>query len=356
MNVKRLGLVVAIAALLLAISASTNASWFHDRGLVVNCDKGMNPQHILDSWMFSRPLELKLVGTCPGFSIKRDDVTVTAKYDEACPGATVDGSIEIIGADRVDLGCLMVTGSIEQPGVNVVGGLVTLDDMDISHNDATGLSITAGAHVTVNNSLVNFNDDGVLVDKAHAKFEQAIVNSNRGTGLTALSNSSVEFLISTASWNDGSGMGIRSGSSLNLVNSDVQSNGLTGVGLTEGATGSIADASITDNGRITTRRSGVFLRQNASVTISGSMLARNHTNVGANLHSSVVLEEGVVIAESRNAGLVLGQDSGARVRDGAEIWASGSSGLAIVCNDIESSVEIYDGANVGPSDCSDFDF
>ena len=349
MNVKRLGLVVAAAALLLAISASTNASWFKDRGMVVNCDKGMNPQQILDTRFFARPLELQLVGTCPGFSIRRDDVTVTAKYDEACPGATVEGSIEITGADRVELSCLMVTGNIEQPGVHVAGGLVTLNDMDITHNDATGLRITAGAHVTVSHSLVQYNDDGVLVDKADAKFERSIINSNRGTGLTAVSNSSVEFLVSTASWNDATGLNIGTGSSLNLVNSDVQSNGLTGIGLTGGSTAIIEAAGISDNGRLNPRRSGVFLRQSANAIITNSWLARNNSGITATVHSSVRLGDGVQIFDNRWTGVGLNRDSAAVIRDGAVIDA-------ITCDAEESSAAISGGAVIGLIDCPDIDF
>ncbi len=151
MNRKSIRIVVtaAIAVLTTVMATGANADFKIMRD--VNCDRGMDVQRVLDRNVMSFPMEIRLAGTCDGFTIERDNVSITARDDDACPGATVSGRIEVFNSQRVELSCLAVTSS--ENGIDIVHG----SRASITENLITGAS--AGVYIDHGSSAQVFDNE-----------------------------------------------------------------------------------------------------------------------------------------------------------------------------------------------------
>jgi len=353
MNRNLLSLCVVTLALLTGVGANAGVFGNSDRGKVVNCDKGMNPQHFLDQRLFSRPIKLYLVGTCPALTIERDDVLIAGHPDVGCPGATVNGII-VNASDRVELRCLKVTESTndDDTGIWFFSGTGTLYNVEIVHNNGVGLLLGSGAYVEMFDSFASYNNEGIVVERSSASLENVIVNNNDGAGLMIEHNSSVEFLDGLVGWNGGSGFVVRTNSSLEVDSTHIPQNGESGINARDSAFVNVEGGSITDNGQAITNRSGIFLYNNSTGNVTDVMISANQTGIGVYLNSTANVQGGTTLDANRANGMTLRYDSSAIVGPGVQIPPNGS-GLAIVCHDTESSVSIRSGG-VGPSDCDGF--
>ena len=66
---------------------------------MVDCEKGQDPAKVLNQEQGPQRLEITLVGTCPGFTVIRDDVMVKGDDEYGCPATTtsVNGTIKFEG-------------------------------------------------------------------------------------------------------------------------------------------------------------------------------------------------------------------------------------------------------------------
>lgn len=145
---------------------NANAQAKHAQEKVVRCDKGKSVQPLLDANFPARPLTLRLVGTCPGFEITQNDISIVPFNDDVCPGATVAGRIFMNGADRIEIRCIGITSAEdgeEDNGMELVNSTASLEDVDITDHDA-GLEVTARSLIGVERGLISGNFSGVTVD------------------------------------------------------------------------------------------------------------------------------------------------------------------------------------------------
>jgi hypothetical protein len=340
---------LAAFILLMGLSTSASANWGRDGVYVVKCDDGMNPQRILDMQWFARPIELQLVGICPGFGIKRDDVTVTARDNEACPGATVNGEISIDGARDVELSCIAVSG--DEGGVQVFGGKAFLEDVHIFGSNDIGVEVRDGGSIEMIGGSITDSVLGVGLEHGFAQFEDVDISSNRGTAVSLEHNSYFEMGGGSISNNPGDGISVSSNSVLQLGDVTVANNGRHGVALYGGANATLDDVAIRENGG-----SGIYARKLVSVNIRGGSVANNSTGVSLNQHSFAFVTM-ARIESNRNSGLHLRFDSGALLWNGAYIHENpGPAPADVVCEGVESSVEIHSGADIGTVHCLHPDF
>lgn len=338
---------IATLILLLGLSTSAGAFWSRDGVYVVKCDEGMTPEHILSMQWFPRPIELQLVGMCPGFEIKRDDVTVTARDNEACPGATVGGDIDIHGARNVELSCIAVTS--DDDGVSVHGGQVYLEDVHIIGSNDKGLWIhDSGVIQMIGGSITDAND-AVYVENGHGTFEDVDISSNRGTAVSVEHNAYFEMNGGSISNNPGDGISVSSNSVLQLGGVTVANNGRHGVALFGGANATLDQVAIRENGG-----SGIYARKLVSVNIRGGSVANNFAGVSLNQHSFAFVV-GAWIGNNQDSGVNLRYDSGALLRNGTYIREN-LGPADVVCEGEESSVQIQGGADIGTVDCPHPDF
>jgi hypothetical protein len=176
-------LVIALACLGMGLGFLGNNAYAqanHAKVKVVRCDEGESVQHILDNNFPARPLKLQLVGLCTGFEITQNDVSIEPFNDDVCPGATVEGGILMVGAFRIEVRCIEVTGETEENGVELVHSMATLEDVDIKNN-AGGLEVTERSSIGVVGGEISGNGQGVVVDSASsADFDDTIITGNEG--------------------------------------------------------------------------------------------------------------------------------------------------------------------------------
>lgn len=339
-------LAAVIAFLGVGASADANAGLRFTR--IVRCDWGANVQQILDRNVLSLPIELRLVGTCAGFNITQDDVVITARDDGICPGATVQGGIKAEGVHRLKLRCIAVTGASEHPGVTILGGTASLEDVSIVGNEGIGLSLGQNAYVEVSRGSISGNGtEGVYMKGSRASLKDTQVSGNEGIGILT-EQSSLELVGGSITNNDSSGIRLTAGSSLVFDGTSVEggapvsNNGSAGVAVLSGSDAGIETARITNNGRLGPG-SGLFLRR-SSVEIFDSTLLGNTAAATLAQHSMVVIG-GTELSQ----GMRLRNDSGAILR--------GETSLDfVICDDKESSIDIDDDATVGDIYCPDPDF
>jgi len=340
--------------LLLGSSASASATWNRDGVYVVRCDEGMTPERILERQWFARPIELQLVGTCPWFEIKRDDVTVTARDNEACPGATVDGGIDVHGAWNVELSCIAVTG--DDDGVSVFGGKAILEDVHIYGSNDKGLWIHESGAVEMIGGSVTDAESAVYFWNGSGVFEGVDISNNRGTAITLESNSSLEMNDGSISNNPGDGINASRNSVIDLNGVTVADNGRNGVALFGSSHGQFNNVSIWGN-----VRDGIYARKLVSIDLIGGSIFNNNNGVSLNQHSFAFVAR-ASIENNRDSGVILRHDSGALIRNGTNILGNvtdilGSEELAdVVCEGDESSVQIQEFANIGSIKCNHPDF
>jgi hypothetical protein len=316
---------------------------------IVRCDDGMNVQRILDSNWLSLPMTLRLVGTCPGFTIEHDDVTITARNDNACPRATVDGGIEIIGAHRTELRCIAVTGA-EGAGIGVRGGTATLEEVEVWGNGDIGLALGSNAYVEVFDSTIYDNGEGVGIERSNASFEGVHVTGSRNNGITVEHNSSLELIDGSLAYNGDRGVDVTASSALVLDGTTVSNNN-SGVGVDIGSTAIIDGADIVDN-----TKTGLAVNLNSSVFVTGGTIAGNLRNgIFLARHSMARIHDGTQIVNNSGYGIRMVLDAGVSLRSGTTVPANGS-GYAVFCDSKESSVDYDSSVVIGPIACIDPDF
>jgi len=333
MNRKSLNqLVVPVVALLLmAASSDANA----DDPIIVDCAVD-DVQDVLDSKIFSSPMELKLVGPCDGFDITKDDVSIAPVDDSVCPGATVAGEISMEGAHRIKLSCLEVVGP--DGGVVMLGGQALLEDVHISGDSDAGIEMKAHAFIEMTGGSIMNHGTGVWLESSHAILDDVDI-SNNASGISAENNSYVEFGGIVMN-NDEYGVDIASSSVFNTEESTFSNNGRTGIIIGGSSRADIIDSVITGH-----TRSGLVIADNSSVRWNGGRIAGNGWNgIFVTWHSTLrvlpgELHEGQAteIVDNGRAGIYLTRDAGAQLI-GAYIPPNGS-GSAIRCKGKEASVD-----------------
>lgn len=160
---------------------------------MVDCDKGQDPAAVLTQELGPQRLEMTLVGTCPGFSVTRDDVRIEGDDEYGCPAtsASVEGTIRFEGVQRATVACLNVTG--DGIGIEAVwGSTVLVIDSSISGNTEEGVFAINGARVDLSRSFVMNNGwTGVTLNtNSMARIENTNITGNgtvSGTGDLSLS-------------------------------------------------------------------------------------------------------------------------------------------------------------------------
>lgn len=359
MNRRSGKLLVAATIALFGVSLGTSAFADFTIKRIVRCDRGMNVQDVLDRNILSLPMEVFLVGTCDGFEIEQDDVEISALHDHACPGATVAGGILLNGTQRIDIRCIAVTAGDEIGGIFLYSSNATIEDVDIWGTNDTGLALGGGSYAEVTNSTIRDNGEGVSIERSNASFEETYVSGNSGFGVIVEHNSSLEFIDGSITGNDSNGIRVTDGSNLVLDGTWMAENGRSAIGLLNGSMGQIASAELVDNGQLGVG-GGVFMRRNSTAQILGTNILRNSGNgVAVRGHSFAEIGGGTRIEENGIRGMRLREDSGATLADDTYIPGSGDDGIAIYCDDSESSV-LFDPAAVitgliGPVDCTGFE-
>jgi hypothetical protein len=121
-----------------------------------------------------RPATIVIRGSCTeDVTIKRDNLTL------AGDGGTVHGTITILGARRVVIRGLTITGS----GAGVVGtdnAAFTVEDSFLHHNDTDGIVVDNGAHATITRN----RGRGIHVNHgASAEITKNTIEDNRSDGI-----------------------------------------------------------------------------------------------------------------------------------------------------------------------------
>jgi hypothetical protein len=345
-NTYKFTMALACVSLSLGFLGNNAHAWEY----IVRCDKGMNVQRILDSNWLSLPMTLRLVGTCPGFTIEHDDITIAARNDNACPRATVDGGIFINGAHRTELRCIAVTGAEDGAGIFVRGGTATLEEVIIEDNDDIGLSLGSNAYVDVFSSTIRNNGEGIGIERSNASIDDTYVTANAENGVTVEHNSSLEFIEGSLADNGGRGVNVTASSALVLDGTTV-SNNSSGVGVDTGSTAQINYANIVNN-----TRTGLAINLNSSVDVVGGTIAGNLRNgIFLARHSMARIQDSAQIVNNSGYGIRMVLDAGVDLRSGTNVPANGS-GYAVFCDSKESSVNYDSSVVIGPIDCIDPDF
>jgi hypothetical protein len=334
----------------MAVSSDANA----DDPIIVDCAVD-DVQDVLDSNVLSLPMELKLIGTCDGFEITKDDVSIGPLDNSLCPGATVEGWLSIEGAHRIKLSCLEVAGP--DGGVGMLGSHAVLEDMHISGYGDVGIEMNAHAFIEMIGGSVKNHGDGVTLESSHAILDDVEI-SNNASGIRAENNSYVEFGGIVMN-NDEYGISIASSSVFNTEESTFSNNGRTGIFIGGSSRADIIDSVITGH-----TRSGLAIADNSSVRWNGGRIAGNGWNgIFVTSHSTLrvlpgELQEGQAteIVDNGRAGIHLARDAGAQL-SGAYIPPNGN-GSAIRCDGKEASVDYSSSPLIVKKyvDCSDPDF
>jgi len=350
MRIKSLSPLAAVIFALVGLAVSSDANAGMTIKKIVNCDKGMDVQRFLDRNLFSLPMELRLVGDhCSGFEITQDDVSISALYDDVCPGATVVGGIEITGGRRIELSCIAVTGG---DGVTIFDGQVALSDVEIYGVDGLGLFTENDVNVYVVDSLIHDNEEGASVERGSTgTFVNTHITDNAGNGLYAV-GSSLTFLDGSVTHNDGPGILVESSSSLNLERSLVANNIEAGVLVRSNSDATLDGVNITDNSGENGAAAGhgILAESGASVMARNSAITGNGmSGVELVLHSIADLSDGTMVS-ANTIGAVIRQDSALRISTSDVAFSDG-----IECVDAESSFSNDGGVVIGLGVvCTDF--
>ena len=186
--------------------------------IVVKCNKE-SIQDAVDAAIVGVPTEIKIKGTCTeDVSITKNDITLVSNSR-----ATVSGTITIIGAQRVAIRDLKVTGS------------------------GSGVVCTDNASCTVEDSKIVKNDqDGIQVLKGStARILYSDIKDNGQAGLV------------TGDGGPGWGVLVQDSASADIVGNDIHDNRADGVLVNEGAFARIEDNDIKGNGLPAVFQAGV---------------------------------------------------------------------------------------------------
>ena len=362
MNRKLFGIfaIPVVALLLMAASSDANANFTIKK--IVDCDKGMDVQRVLDKNIFGLPMELKLVGTCDGFEITRDDISIAPLHGHSCPGATVDGGIFLNGAVRIELSCIAVTGGGEDfAGIEATESKALIEDVLMVGLDAVALQSTGHSSIEMIGGIIaNNNDTGVVVDSTSlAFFEGTQIMDNRGSGVDMSEGSSAHFWGVSISDNDNNGIFADTKSVVHMEGGEVLNNGRAGINLDGASFADLHGVTLADNGRLGPG-SGIFMHGSSSARISGCTMTRNRSGLALIEHSFANVANMTQIFDNRSRGIFLRADSGVILAPDTNVPTQGSWISAISCADKESSAQFdWDAVAaglIGDINCPDVDF
>ncbi len=185
----------------------------------VNCaDPKQSVQSGVDKVVPGVPTTIFIEGTCvEDVTITKDDVTLNGDPNgDTVIDGTISGTITIVGARRVVIDFLTVTG----PGPGVVGtdtAAFTVQNSNISNNsvpgagtlpfccDGSGIVVTGSSSATITDSTINNNNTGggddefgvgiVVTDGSSALITNNEISGNQGDGIFvgSVSSARVEF-------------------------------------------------------------------------------------------------------------------------------------------------------------------
>jgi len=351
-------LLMAAIIALFGVSLSTSAFADFTIKRIVRCDKGMDVQDVLDRNILGLPMELKLVGRCPGFEIAHDGVSIAPLYGHSCPGAIIEGSINTVRVHEVELSCLDVTGSSED-GISITGGNARLDNVKVFGHDGMGVIVEARGDLEATDSSIYDNGEGASIEGSTATFNGTDISDNRGHGLAVMGNSTVFFGHAPIADNDGNGIYVSLSSSVEVDNAMITNSGGGGIAVYDGSVIFVENTEIADSGRLGPG-SGIFMRRNATATIVNAILARNGAGLALLEHSFASVGDRTQIVDNRGRGILLRLDSGVYLEPDTSVPTQGFTNAAIQCDDKESSA-LFDpnavaAGLIGNISCPDVDF
>jgi hypothetical protein len=291
---KKFTIFAAILIFSLGLARASDA-----KEIIVDCDKGQNPEDVLETIAQGRGVDVVLKGNCGSetdpifWHIEKDDIMVTGSTDDdGCPVPlpTFYGSIMLHHVNRVELSCLKVV-AVDGPGVGVEaeGSNFWIYHSKIYGNGLDGLALKDSSSATVIDSDIFGNDD------------------------------------------TGTGISLDLGSSIRIQAVNVYEN-YVGISLDKNSSAVITDFPSDGRSQIRDNVShGIFISGHSFVTIFNADVYGND-------------DDGSEIQLSRDAGLVL--ESGASV--------DGGSNYAYDCADWESSVDPGGATVTPPYYCSGF--
>jgi hypothetical protein len=317
---------------------------------VVRCDEGQTVQSFLDRYGAHRKMALDLVGICSGFTITHDDVSIAPLYDEACPGATVNGKIEVDGVRRIGMRCIDIVGL--DGGVLVLGGRAFLEDVNIYGSDDIGIEIRDGGALDMFGGSVTNHVEGVSLEAGFAQFEDTDISNNADNGVSVEKNSYFELGGGLITNNGDRGVNVSSSSVLVLDGTTV-SNNHSGVGVDDSSTAYIENATIENS-----TRTGLAVNMNSSVDVVGGTIEGNHWNgIFVARHSMARIQGGAQIINNSRYGIRMILDAGVDLRPGTTVWGNWRG--PVLCDGKESSVNFDPSVIMEPislDDCPDPEF
>lgn len=333
-----------------AVHAEEDDEITQTKQFVVRCDEGQTIQNFLDRYGAHRKMALYLVGTCPGFMITSDDISVAPLFDATCPGATVNGKIEVDGARRIGIRCIDVAGS--DGGVLVLGGRAFLEDVNIYGSDDIGVEIRDGGTLDMFGGSVSNHAEGVSLEAGFAQFEDTDILNNASNGVSVAKNSYFELVGGSITNNGGRGVNVSSSSALVLGGTTV-SNNRFGVGVDGGSTAYIENAIIENS-----TRTGLAVNMNSSVDVAGGTIVGNGWNgIFVARHSMARIGSGAQVINNSRYGIRMILDAGVDLRPGTTVWGNWRG--PVLCEGKESSVNFDPSVVMEPIslvDCPDMEF
>lgn len=162
----------------------------------INCaSPHSSVQAVIDKMRHRRALSIVIQGTCTEkITITTDDLTLMGHAS----GGTIDGSVHIVGARRVTLTNLKVTGA----GSGVVGegnASFTVDSSEIDANDGDGVVVSSGASASLKDNRITNNGQAATVSTlghgvqvvggASANITDNVISDNRSDGVGVFNDS-----------------------------------------------------------------------------------------------------------------------------------------------------------------------
>ena len=200
---------------------------------IVDCSTD-SLQAAIDAVNVGVPTIITVEGDCTeDVTITKDDLVIQG---DATAGGTVDGTITIIGARRVTITNMIVTG----PGFGIFAtdnATVMVDDSDIVENHVDGILVENGAHANIIDSIISRNGQNAP--------------PNFGLGVNVNDSGTARITKSTIADNLADGIGVFNDGFARVEENTIVRNGLTGSSCGSGGCGvQVSRARVRANGNI----------------------------------------------------------------------------------------------------------
>ena len=328
----------ASAAVLAAIACSAAPVQAQE---FVDCNVGDSIQDALNVQSEAAIAFVDFVGTCEEFiTISRERVQIRGVEE----GATLVGRVRMFGPSNVTFRDFTITGP--DYGVMAFGGRHRLLGMNLVGNEGFGLNGIQGATFILVGSVVanNGGPHGVVLDSSALVLINSQVFGHPDLGIAVLGNSSLNADGSSVSDNL-RGIVATLGSSIRAVNTDITDNVIDGINMTTNSSAELDGVVITRNGG-----QGIDLSMGSVADLQGSYITDNGESGLWVIRQSSVRLVGTEVYGNAIDGITLISDSLAVLDEHASV-PENLSGHAVRCEDLDSSVEVNDLANVGRIKC-----